>query len=57
MKNAGVWNVTPCGLVRTGISVERIFSIIMVTRIDDLGIKLAVTRNRSTQNASVAIYC
>jgi hypothetical protein len=35
-------------LVRTGISEEHITSIIMVTRISELGTTLAVTSNQST---------
>jgi hypothetical protein len=33
------------GLVRTGVSEERIASVIMVERISELGITLAVTNN------------
>jgi hypothetical protein len=36
-------------LVRTDVWQERIASIIRVTRIGELGITLAVTRNRRTQ--------
>jgi hypothetical protein len=39
MKNVVFWDVTPCGLE------ERIASIIKVTRMGELGITLAVTRN------------
>jgi hypothetical protein len=35
-------------LVRTGVSEERIASIIRVTRIGEIGTVLAVTSNRST---------
>jgi hypothetical protein len=47
--------------MRTDFSEELSSSIIMVTRIDELGTTLAVTRNRrtlhiSSQRASVAIY-
>jgi hypothetical protein len=47
MKNAVLWDVTRDALVRTDISEERIASIIMVTRIDELGTTLAVISNRS----------
>jgi hypothetical protein len=42
-------------LVRTDVSEELRASIIMVTRIGELG-KLAVTSNRRTLRASVASY-
>jgi hypothetical protein len=46
-------------LVRTDVSEERITSIIMMTRIGELGTMVAVTGNRiiSLQHASVASYC
>jgi hypothetical protein len=52
-------------LVRTDVSEESSFSFIRVTRIGELGTKLAVTKNRrtlrrklgiSSQPASVASY-
>jgi hypothetical protein len=44
MKNAVIWDVMPSGEV----SEERIFCIIRVTRIGELGGTLAVSSNRST---------
>jgi hypothetical protein len=49
-----------CGsvaLVRTDVSEEFTTSIIMATRIGELGTTLAVTSNRSTQRPTLAIYC
>jgi hypothetical protein len=43
-------------LVRSDVSEELSASIIRVTRIGELGTKLAVTSNRRTQRASVASY-
>jgi hypothetical protein len=48
VKNAIFWDVTPCGLVRTEVSEDRITSIIRVTKIGKLGTMLAVTSNQST---------
>jgi hypothetical protein len=42
--------------VRTDVSEELSASIIKVTRIDELGTTLAVTKNLSSQRASVASY-
>jgi hypothetical protein len=49
-------------LVRTEVSEEHIASIIRVTRIGELGTKLAASSNRrtlfiSSQFASVVTYC
>jgi hypothetical protein len=52
LKNAVFWDVTQCALGRTDVSEERIFSIIRVTRIGELGTKLALTCNRSTRRSS-----
>jgi hypothetical protein len=41
-------------LVRTDVSEEPSSSFIRVTKIGELGIKLAATSNRRTQRASVA---
>jgi hypothetical protein len=43
-------------LVRTDVSEELSPSFIRVTRIGELGTTLAVTSNRGTLRASVAIY-
>jgi hypothetical protein len=43
-------------LVQTDVSEERVASIIKVTRIDELGTKLAVTSNRSTLERSTVVY-
>jgi DNA-binding TFAR19-related protein (PDSD5 family) len=43
-------------LVRTDVSEELSASIIKVTRIGELGTKLAVTNNRHAQRESVASY-
>jgi hypothetical protein len=43
-------------LVRTDVSEESSTSFIRVTRIGELGTKLAVTSNRRSQSASVASY-
>jgi hypothetical protein len=43
-------------LVRTDVSEELSASFIGVTRIGEIGTTLAVTSNRHTQRASVAIY-
>jgi hypothetical protein len=48
MKNAVFWDVTPLALVKTDVSEDRIASIIKVTRINELGERLAVTSNRRT---------
>jgi hypothetical protein len=48
MKNAVFWEVTPCGSVRTDVSEQRTASIIRVTRIGELGKKLALSSNRRT---------
>jgi hypothetical protein len=45
VKNAVLWDVTPCGFVRIDVSEEHIASLIRVTTIGELGIKLAITRN------------
>jgi hypothetical protein len=50
MKNAVFWDVRPCVSVRTDVSEEIIASVIRVKRLDELGISLAVTSNRSTLN-------
>jgi hypothetical protein len=42
-KNAVFWDVTPCGLVTSHVSEERIISIIRVTIFGELGTTLAVT--------------
>jgi hypothetical protein len=47
MKNALYWDVMPVALVITGISEDRIASIIRVKRTGQLGTTLAVTGNRS----------
>jgi hypothetical protein len=43
VKNEVLWDVTPWVAVRTGISEQRIASIIRVKRISELGTMLAVT--------------
>jgi hypothetical protein len=49
MKNVVFWDVTPCGSSKkTDVSEEFISSFITVTRIGELGRKLAVTSNRRT---------
>jgi hypothetical protein len=48
VKNAVLWDVTPCGSLRTNVSEESIASIISVARIGELGTTLAITNNRST---------
>jgi hypothetical protein len=53
MKNAKFWDVTPYGSCENDVSEERIASFIRVTRIDELGIALAVTSNRSTLRRNV----
>jgi hypothetical protein len=50
MKNVVFWDVT---LIRTDVSEERMASIIMVTRIDELGTFVRV-RSISSQRASIA---
>jgi hypothetical protein len=61
MKNALIWDVTPCGS-RTDVSEELNASIIRVTRIGELGATFAATSNRhmllciSSQSASVSSY-
>jgi hypothetical protein len=47
-KDAVFWYVEPSGSVRTNVSEERIASIIVVSRIGELGVTVAVTSNRST---------
>jgi hypothetical protein len=44
-------------LVRTGVSEERIASIIRMTRIGELGTTLAVTSNQSTLQMSPLNMC
>jgi hypothetical protein len=44
-------------LVRTYVSEERIASIIMVTRISELGTTLAVTTNRRTMRRNTVAEC
>jgi hypothetical protein len=48
-KNGVFWDVTPCGSLRTDVSEELSSSFIMVTRIGELGVTLAVISNQSTQ--------
>jgi hypothetical protein len=43
-------------LVRSDVSEENIASIIRVIRIDELGIKLAVTNNRSTPRRNTYMH-
>jgi hypothetical protein len=43
MKIAVFWDLTPCDFCNTDVSEERIASIIRVTRIGELGTKLAIT--------------
>jgi hypothetical protein len=43
--------------VRVEVSEERIVSIIMVTRIGELGTTLAVSGSISSRGASVANFC
>jgi hypothetical protein len=49
MKNAVFWDVMPCGSSKNRISKERIASIILMARIDELGTTLARTSNRSCE--------
>jgi hypothetical protein len=59
MKNVVFWDVTPCGSVRTDVSVELSASSIRVARVGELRTTLAVTSNRSTLRRntwSVASY-
>jgi hypothetical protein len=46
IKNAVFWDVTQRGSLRTDVSEERSASIIIVTRISELGIAVAVASNR-----------
>jgi hypothetical protein len=54
MKNGVFWDVTLCGSCKNRRSDELTASFIRVTRIGELGPTLAVTRNISSQHASVA---
>jgi hypothetical protein len=49
MRNAFLWHDTPLALVRTEVSEEYMAPIISGKRIGELGIRLAVTSNRSRQ--------
>jgi hypothetical protein len=48
MKNGVFWDVTRVAFVRTDVSEELGASFIRVTKIGELGTKLAVTSNRDT---------
>jgi hypothetical protein len=50
MKNAVLWDVMWCDFCKTDVSEERIASINRVTRIGNLGTKLAVTNYCSRFN-------
>jgi hypothetical protein len=52
MKNVVLWDITPCSLIRTDVSVGRIASIIRVTRIGELGTTLGITTTYSSHNIS-----
>jgi hypothetical protein len=56
MKNSVFWNVNRVALARTDDSEERIDSIIMVTRTDELETTIAVTNSRSTLQRNTS-YC
>jgi hypothetical protein len=66
VKNAVFWDVTLSAVVRTDVSEELIAFFIKVTRIGELGTKLAITRNGiklrrntgsiSSQRALIVIY-
>jgi hypothetical protein len=45
MTNGVFWDVTPCALVRTDVSEELSASIIMITRLSELGTMLAVNNH------------
>jgi hypothetical protein len=54
MKNTAFWDITPRASCENDVSEERIASIIMVTRISELGTTLPVTRKRSMLRRSTA---
>jgi hypothetical protein len=51
IKNGVLWDVTPCGSLRTDVSEELSASFNRVTRIGELETTLAVTSNRRTLHA------
>jgi hypothetical protein len=53
---ASSWMLPRVALVRTDVS-EELSTSIRVTRIGELGTRLAVTSNRRTLRTSVVIYC
>jgi hypothetical protein len=55
MKNGVFRDVTPCDSLRTDVLEEFSASIIRVTRIGELGTKLAVTNNRRTHYIASSI--
>jgi hypothetical protein len=51
VKNGVFRDITPCGSCKNRVSEERNASFIRVTRVGELGTKLAVTSNRRTLRA------
>jgi hypothetical protein len=48
LKNVVFWDVSRVALVRADVSEEHIASIIRMTKIGEVGTKLAITTNRKT---------